>query len=46
MAKPKWIKVIESYQKLKNVSKVARKFNINRATVYSYLRLAKSKGLI
>ena len=45
MAKPKWIKVVESYKKLQNVSKVARKFNIDRSTVYSYLKLAEKKGL-
>lgn len=42
---PKWIKVVESYQKLQNVSKVARKFNIDRSTVYSYLKLAEKKGI-
>jgi transposase-like protein len=45
MAKAKWIKVVESYKKLQNVSKVARKYNIDRSTVYSYLRLAENKGI-
>lgn len=45
MAKAKWIKVVESYKKLQNVSKVARKYNIDRSTVYSYLRLAEKKGI-
>lgn len=46
MKKPKWIKVVESFKKLQNVTKVAKKFGIDRSTVYSYLRLAKTKGIL
>lgn len=43
MAKtPKWRKVVAEYQKIKNVTKVAKKFNINRSTVYTYLRRAET----
>lgn len=43
MKTPKWLQVIATYKKLKNVSKTAKKHNINRATVYSYIKLYKEK---
>lgn len=40
---PKWLKVIAEYQKTKNVTKTAAKFNIKRGTVYVYLNRYKEK---
>jgi predicted transcriptional regulator YheO len=43
MAKtPKWRKVVAEYRKIRNVTKVAKQFNINRSTVYTYLKRAET----
>lgn len=45
MAKvPKWRKVVAYYQKIKNVTKTAQKFGIDRSTVYSYLKRAEKEN--
>jgi predicted transcriptional regulator YheO len=45
MAKPKWIKVVEHNQKIKNVMMTAKKFSITRGTVYKYIERFKANKL-